>query len=220
MCNVHFILTLTPPWLQVKVTKYFDFVNLDIWRVVVCVHFSSETTQPISPMMMPINLGNSVDVQRALHFDLDPSMTGGQGRKILRFWEFRCLTGSSLCKHLNSKNRSILWPWPAVMEGSRSKWSARCTSTLFPKLIGIIIGEIGWVVSEEKRTQTTTRQTSKFTKSKYFVTLTCSHGGVKVKMKCTLHIYIVPSVDWYHHWRNRSSSFVGEANTNCYPSNI
>ena len=50
------------------------------------------------------------------------------------------------------------------------------------------------------------------------MTLTCSHGGVKVKMKCTLHIYIVPSVDWYHHWRNRSSSFGGEANTNYYPS--
>ena len=42
MCNVHFILTLTPPWLQVKVTKYFDFVNYFCWRVVVCVRFSSE----------------------------------------------------------------------------------------------------------------------------------------------------------------------------------
>ena len=61
-----------------------------------------------------------------------------------------------------------------------------------------------------QQTQTTTRQTSKFTKSKYFVTLTCSHGGVKVKMRCTLPIY--------HHWRNRSSSFGGEANTNYYPS--
>ena len=29
---------------------------------------------------------------------------------------------------------------------------------MFPQLIGIIIGEIGRVVSEEKRTQTTTRQ--------------------------------------------------------------
>ena len=104
------------------------------------------------------------------------------------------------------------------MEGSRSKWSARCTSTLFPELINIIIGEIGRVVSEEKRTQTATSQTSKFPKSKYFTTLTCSHGGVNVKMKCTLHIYTVPSVDWYHHWRNRSSSFGGEANTNYYPS--
>ena len=65
------------------------------------------------------------------------------------------------------------------------------------------------MVSDEKRTQTTTRQTSKFTKLKYFVTFTCSHGGVKVKMKCTLHIYIVPSVDWYHHWINQSSSFGG-----------
>ena len=120
--------------------------------------------------------------------------------------------------NLNSQNWSTLWPWPAVMEGWRSKWSACCTSTLFPELIGIIIGEIGRVVSEEKRTQTATSQTYKFTKSKYFVTLTCSHEGVKVKMKCTLHIYIVPSVDWYHHWRNRSSSFGVEANTNYYPS--
>ena len=96
ICNVHFILILTPPWLQVKVTKYFDFVNLDVWRVVVCVHFSSETTQPISPMMIPINLGNNVVVQRALNFDLDPSMTAGQGHKILRFCAFRFLTGSSL----------------------------------------------------------------------------------------------------------------------------
>ena len=51
-------------------------------------------------MMIPINLGNNVDVQRALHFDLDPSMTAGQGHEILRFWEFRCLTGSSLCSLL------------------------------------------------------------------------------------------------------------------------
>ena len=61
-------------------------------------------------------------------------------------------------------------------------------------------------------------KTSKFPKSKYFVTLICSHGGVKVKMKYTLHIYIVLSVDWHHHWRNRSSSFGGEANTNYYQS--
>ena len=88
------------PLLQVKVMKYFDFVNLDVWRVVVCVRFSSETIQPISPMMIPSNLGNSVDVQRALHFDLDPSMTAGQGRKILWFGEFRCLTGSRLCSLL------------------------------------------------------------------------------------------------------------------------
>ena len=100
MCNVHFILTLTPPWLQVKVAKYFDFGNLDVWLVAVCVRFSSETTQPISPMMIPINSGNNVDVQCALHFDLDPSMTAGQGHKILRFCEFRCLMGSSLCSLL------------------------------------------------------------------------------------------------------------------------
>ena len=97
MCNVHFILTLTPPWLQFKVTRYFDFVNLDVWRVAGCVRFSSETTQPISPMMIPINWGNNVDVQCALQFDLDPSLTAVQGHKILRFCEFRCLTGSSLC---------------------------------------------------------------------------------------------------------------------------
>ena len=100
MCNVHFILTLTPPWLQVKVTKYFDFVNYFRWRVVVCVCFSSETTQPIPPMMIPINWGNNVDVQRALHFDLDPSMTAGQGHEILRFCELFLLTGSSLCSLL------------------------------------------------------------------------------------------------------------------------
>ena len=101
---------------------------------------------------------------------------------------------------------------------SRSNLSACCTSTLFSQLIVIIIGEIGRVVSEEKRTQTATRQTSKFPTSKYFATLTCSYGGIKVKMKCTLYIYTVPSVDWYHHWRNRSRSFGGEANTNYYPS--
>ena len=100
MCNVHFSLTLIPPWLQVKVAKYFDFGNLDVWRVAVCVRFSSETTLPIYPMMIPINWGNSIDVQRVLYFDFDPSMTAGQGREILRFWEFRCLTGSSLCSLL------------------------------------------------------------------------------------------------------------------------
>ena len=42
------------------------------------------------------------------------------------------------------------------------------------------------------------RQQPKFTKLKYLVTLTC-HGGVKVKMKYLLQIYIVPSVDWYQH---------------------
>ena len=47
-------------------------------------------------MLIPIYKGNNVDVQCTLHFDLDPSMTAGQGHKILRFYEFRCLTGSSL----------------------------------------------------------------------------------------------------------------------------
>ena len=100
MCNMHFILTLTPPWLQVKVAKYFNFVNLDVWRVADCVCFSSETTWPISPMMMPINWGNNVHVQCALNFDLDPSITAGQGRELLQFWKFRCLMGSSLCSLL------------------------------------------------------------------------------------------------------------------------
>ena len=79
---------LTPPWLQVKVTKYFDFVNLDFWRVVVCVCFSSETTWPNSPMLMPIYRGNNVDLQHILNFDLCPSMTAGQGHNILWFCEF------------------------------------------------------------------------------------------------------------------------------------
>ena len=43
---------------------------------------------------------NIVDVQRTLHFDLDPSMTTGQSHEILRFCEFICLTGSSLCSLL------------------------------------------------------------------------------------------------------------------------
>ena len=91
MCNVHFILTLTPPWLQVKVTKYFNFVNLDVWWVAVCVRFSSETTQPISPILIPIYRVNNVDLQHIHHFDLHPSMTAGQGHKILQFCEFRLL---------------------------------------------------------------------------------------------------------------------------------
>ena len=39
----------------------------------------TETTGPISPM----NRGNNVDVQHALYPYLDPSMTAGQGHKIL-----------------------------------------------------------------------------------------------------------------------------------------
>ena len=82
------------PFVRPFVTDYF------CWWVVVCVRFSSETTRPISPMMIPINWGNIVDVQRALHFDLDPSMTAGQGHEILRFCELFLLTGSSLCSLL------------------------------------------------------------------------------------------------------------------------
>ena len=107
MCNVYFILILTPPWLQVKAAKYFDFGNLDVWRVEVYVRFSSETTWPISPMMIPNNWGNNVDVQRALQFDLDPSMTAGQGHKILRFCEFRFLTGIVVCVCFSSETT---WP--------------------------------------------------------------------------------------------------------------
>ena len=96
--------------------------------------------------------------------------------------------------NLNSQNWSILWPWPAVMEGWRSKWCICCKSTFFTP--------------------------SNFTKSKYIVTLTCSHGGAKVKIKYMLHIYIVPSVDWHQHWRIWSSSFGVEANTSYYPPKI
>ena len=100
MYNVHFILTLTPPWLQVKVVKYFDFGNLDVWRVAVCVRFSSETTQPISPMLIPIYRVNNVDLQHIHHFDLHPSMTAGQGHKILQFCEFRLLPWHE-CWHMS-----------------------------------------------------------------------------------------------------------------------
>ena len=44
-----------------------------------------------------------LDLQNILHFDLHPSMTAGQGHKILQFCEFRCLTGSSLCSLLLQK---------------------------------------------------------------------------------------------------------------------
>ena len=58
-------------------------------------------------------------------------------------------------------------------------------------------------------------QQPKFTKLKYFVTLTCSDGGVKVKMMYMMQIYIVHSIDWYHHSRNGSSSFGGEIKIFC-----
>ena len=71
------------------VTDYF------CWRVVcvrvVCVRFSSETTRPISLMMIPIYRVNNVDLQHIHHFDHHPSMTAGQGHKILQFCEFRLL---------------------------------------------------------------------------------------------------------------------------------
>ena len=35
--------------------------------------------------------------------------------------------------NLNSQNWSILWPWPAVMEGWRSKWCICCKSTFFTR---------------------------------------------------------------------------------------
>ena len=109
-----------------SVTDYY------CWLVVVCVRFSSETTRLISPMMIPINWGNNVDVQCTLHFDFHPSMTVGQGHKILQFCEFRCLTGSSLCSlllrnystdfssddtnQLREQCRCAMytsfWPWP------------------------------------------------------------------------------------------------------------
>ena len=117
------------------VTDYF------CWRVAVCVRFSSETTGPIPPMMIPINWGSNVDVQRALHFDLDPSMTAGQGHEILRFCELFLLTGSSLCSLLlrnywtDSSNDDTnqlreqcrcatctsFWPWPLHDCRSRSQ---------------------------------------------------------------------------------------------------
>ena len=104
------------------------------------VRFSSETTRPIPPMMIPINWGNNVDVQHALHFDLDPSMTAGQGHEILRFCELFFLTGSSLCSLLlrnyltDSSNGDTnqlreqcrcatctsFWPWPLHDGRSRS----------------------------------------------------------------------------------------------------
>ena len=135
MCNVHFILTLTPSMTAgqgheiLRFCELFfltgsslcslllrnystDFSNDDTnqlrehCRCATCTSFwpwplhdcrsRSRNTSilwiiPISLMMIPINWGNNVDVQRALHFDLDPSMTAGQGHKILQFCEFRLL---------------------------------------------------------------------------------------------------------------------------------
>ena len=117
-----------------SVTHYF------CWRVVICVRFSSETTRPFSPMVIPINWGNNVDVQHTLNFDLDPSMTAGQGHKILWFCEFKCLMGSSLCSLLRNYSTDFsnddtnqlrkpcrcaictsFWPWPLHDCRSRSR---------------------------------------------------------------------------------------------------
>ena len=40
---------------------------------------------------IPIYRGNNVDLQHILNFDLHPSMTAGQGHKILQFCEFMLL---------------------------------------------------------------------------------------------------------------------------------
>ena len=77
-----------PPWLQVKVTKYLDFVNLDVWRVVVCVRFSSETTRPNSPILIPIYRGNNVDLQHILHFDLYPEAPPWLQVKVIKYFNF------------------------------------------------------------------------------------------------------------------------------------
>ena len=55
-------------------------------------NYSTDFSNDIS-----INWWNNVDVQRTLHFDLDPSMTAGKSHEILQFCKFRCLTDSSLC---------------------------------------------------------------------------------------------------------------------------
>ena len=135
MCNVHFILTLTPSMTAGQGHEILQFCELFLLtgsslcslllrnystdfsnddtnqlrehcRCATCTSFwpwplhdcrsrsrnaSILWIIPISLMMIPINWGNNVDVQRALHFDLDPSMTAGQGHKILQFCEFRLL---------------------------------------------------------------------------------------------------------------------------------
>ena len=142
------------------VTDYF------CWRVVVCVRFSSETTLPISPMMIPSNWGNSVDVQHALPFDLDPSMTTGQGHTILLFCEFRCLTGSSLCSLLlrnystdfsNDDTNKLreqcrcstctsFWPWPFMTAGQGHKILRFCE---FRYLMGSSLCSLLWNYSTD-----------------------------------------------------------------------
>ena len=137
MCNVYFIFILTPPWLQVKVTKYFDFGNLDVWRVAVCVRFSSETTRPISPMMIPINWENNGDVHHALHFDLD-CMSRPQNTLILGIY-----------------NGPPKWPPAAILWNKLKKkvvyWSKMATNAIkvifgHPKKIKLRIDLKWWEV--------------------------------------------------------------------------
>ena len=52
-------------------------------------------------MLILMYRGNNADLQHILHFDLHPSLTAGQGHKVLQFGEFKCLTGSSLCSFLH-----------------------------------------------------------------------------------------------------------------------
>ena len=94
-------ITFTPPWPQVKVKKYFNFVNLDAWWVVVCVRFSSETTRAISQCWYQSTEGTMwiCNVYFILTFT-PPWLQVNQGYELLQFWEFRCLTGSSLCSLL------------------------------------------------------------------------------------------------------------------------
>ena len=98
MCNilVHFILNLTPPWLQVKVTKYFDFVNLYVWRVLLLLRnyltdFSNDDANQLREQC-----------RWAMYTSFWPwPLHDCRSRsQKLGFCEFRCLTDSSLCSLL------------------------------------------------------------------------------------------------------------------------
>ena len=102
MCNVHFIFYLDPSMTAGQgreILRFWEFRCLTSSSLCSLL-LRNLVTRPISPMMILINWGNNVDLQHALSFDLDPSMTTGQGHKILRFCEFRFLTGNSLCSLL------------------------------------------------------------------------------------------------------------------------
>ena len=64
------------------------------WWVVVCVRFSSETDTDTNLPREQCRFATYTS------FWPSPSMTAGQGHKILQFCEFRCLMGSSLCSLL------------------------------------------------------------------------------------------------------------------------